>query len=426
MSTAERRALTRRHLIQASTAALALAAAWTPTTHAWGTSADRVVAGNTAFALALYDQLRQDADGNLLVSPCSISLALAMTYAGAAGETATQMAETLGFDADPADLADAFRTLSDDIVERGNAEEDANDGDPARGLTIANALWGEQTFPFSDAYLEQLEDGFGAGLNLVDFTGDPAEARDEINEWVADKTEDRIEDIVPPDAITEATRLVLANAIWFSGPWQATFDPESTEDGDFTLLDGSPVTVPFMFQHESLPYAEGDGFQAIELPYDGSGFAFTILLPDEGEFESFEEGLLDADALQESFDDLEVADVELSMPRFSFEFATSLVDPLTALGMEDAFDPDRADFSGMVDDDTADPLVIGDVLHKAFIALDENGTEAAAATIVEMEATAMEPSEDLIEVRVDRPFVFAIRDTETGTLLFLGRVLDPS
>jgi serpin B len=131
--------------------------------------------------------------------------------------------------------------------------------------------------------MEQLEDGFGAGLNLVDFTGDPAEARDEINEWVADKTEDRIEDIVPPDAVTEATRLVLANAIWFSGPWQATFDPESTEDGDFTLLDGNPVTVPFMFQHESLPYAEGDGFQAIELPYDGSGFAFTILLPDEGE-----------------------------------------------------------------------------------------------------------------------------------------------
>ena len=422
MLSVDRCVLTRRHFQQLSVAALALAAAPSPVTHAQGTPASTVVSGNTAFALALYNQLRQGTDGNLLVSPYSISLALAMAAAGAAGETAAQLAATLGLE-----LAtdNGFASLSDDLATRGTAEEDPDTGRAARGLVIANTLWGEQTFPFSNDYLAQLKDGYGAALNLVDFIGNPADARDEINDWVADKTNDRIKDIVPQSAITRLTRLVLANAIWFAGPWQSTFNPELTEDGEFALLDGSTAIVPLMNRDISVPYASGNGYQALELPFDGSGFAFTIILPDEGAFESVEASAFDPAMLEHIVGDLKDTAVRLAMPRFSFEFAATLADTLRALGIVDAFDPDRADFSGMVDDIPADPLVISDVLHKAFIAVDENGTEAAAVTVVLMGATSAQEPEKRIEVRIDRPFVFAIRDTETGTLLFLGRLLDP-
>jgi serpin B len=426
MPTIDRSPLTRRRMLQACAVALAVAntPVWTAATHGQATPAADLVAGNTAFALALYGDLRMANDGNLLVSPYSISLALAMTWAGAAGDTATQMADVLAFDLDQADLSAAFHDLTDDLEDRGNAEEDPDEGQPARGLAIANALWGEQSYPFSESFMDHLEEDYGAGLHLVDFVDAPGDVRDEINDWVADQTEDRIENIVPEGVITEATRLVLANAVWFSGAWEHAFDPEDTEDGDFTLLDGDTVRVPFMFQHEHLGYAQGEGYQALELAYGGSGFAFTVLLPDEGEFETFEASL-DPDSLDAILAGLASTDVQLSLPSFSFTFAASLAGSLQALGMTDAFDPDLADFSGMVDGPPADPLVIGDVLHKAFIALDEMGTEAAAATVVIMDVASAQEPEEPVEVRVDRPFLFAIRDTETGTLLFLGRVLDP-
>jgi serpin B len=416
----------RRRLLQASTAALAAAniPAWTAATHAQDTETTDLVAGNTAFALDLYNELRQVNEGNLLVSPYSISLALAMTFAGAAGETADQMAGTLHFDLDQDDLPAAFRDLSDDLVDRGNAEEDEDEGTPARGLSIANSLWGEETYPFKESFMDDLEDDYGAGLNLVDFINEPDDARDEINDWVADNTNDRIKDIVPEGAITDDTRLVLANAIWFSGAWATAFDPDNTEDAAFTLLSGDAVDVPFMYQQDHLGYAEGDGYLAVELPYDGSGFAFTIIMPAINRVEDFQDAL-DANAFDEIISGLISTDVQLSLPSFTFEFDASLADALQALGMTDAFDPDLADFSGMVEGDPEEPLVIGDVLHKAFIALDEKGTEAAAATVVMMEATSAEPEDEPVELRIDHPFLFAIRDTESGTLLFLGRVLDP-
>lgn len=421
----DRLPFTRRRLLQSS--GLALAAAqipfWSAATHAQETEDAFLVAGNNEFALQLYGALRQETDGNLLVSPYSVSLALAMVYLGAEGDTATQMAEVLGFDHDPAGLATAFRDLSDEMVERGNAEANEEEGRAARGLSIANALWGEATFPFSTTYMDTLSDDFGAGLELVEFSQEPEAARDEINDWVADHTNDRIENIVPEGAITTDTRLVLANAIWFSGAWLSAFDADRTEDGDFTLLDGSTVSVPFMRQTESYPYAAGEGFQVVELPYDGSGFAFTVLLPDEGEFEAFEASI-DQTALDAILADLQRADVALQVPRFTFDYDANLTDTLQALGMTDAFDANRADFSGMVDGD-ADPLVISSVLHKAFIDLNEDGTEAAAATVVMMEATSAQEEAEPIELVIDRPFVFAIRDTETGTILFLGRVLNP-
>jgi serpin B len=384
-----------------------------------------LVAGNTAFALDVYAALRQDDDGNLLFSPYSISQALAMTYAGAAGETAEQMADVLSFGIPQPALPEVFAALNADLVARGNAEANEDNTETARALRAANALWGEQTYPFNPSYSAQIEKYYGAGLQPTDFANAPEDAREEINDWVADQTEDRIQNIVPEGGITPDTLLVLANAIWFYGGWAETFSPDATEDGDFYLDDGATVTVPFMFQWSHLPYARGDGFQVIEFPYAGSGFTFTVILPDEGQFDAFEEGL-DPAALNAALDQLSSTEAQIYLPKFAFEFGTSLAQTLQALGMADAFDPDRANFTGMVEGTSPAPLFIGDVLHKAFISVDENGTEAAAATIVDMAEGAAPPEEEPIELRIDRPFLFAIRDTASGTLLFLGRVTNPS
>jgi serpin B len=243
-----------------------------------------LVEGNTAFAFDLYGELREDSDGNLLFSPYSISEALAMTYAGAEGQTQAQMAEILGFTLTEPALHDAFSTLNADLIERGTNEADSEYGEAAQALHLANGLWGEATYPFSEDFIAQLAESYGAGLQEADFKGAPEAAREAINGWVAEQTEDRIQDIVPPDAITEITRMVLANAISFYGGWAETFSVEGTSDDTFFLLDGRTVTSPFMVQETDFLYARGDGFQIIELPYNRSGFAFTVILPDEGQF----------------------------------------------------------------------------------------------------------------------------------------------
>jgi serpin B len=389
-----------------------------------------LVAGNTAFALDLYAELRQVADGNLLFSPFSVSQALAMTSAGAAGETAAQMKKVLAFSLEPPALHEAFGALNTDLVARGTGEAVPSAGQVARALRVANALWGEQTYPFSETFSAELERFYGAGLQQTDFLNAPEDARVEINTWVEEQTEDRIQDIVPERAITSMTRLVLANAIYFYGAWLTPFSPDSTSDEPFYLLDGTSVTAPFMFLHHHFEYTRGNGYQAIELPYagdgsDASGFAFMVILPDEGQFEAFETGL-DAVSLDATIGTLEYTEVRVWLPRFEFEFGSSLAQTLQSMGMTDAFDARRADFSGMVEGTPPEPLFIGDVLHKAFIGVDENGTEAAAATVVMIGAGAAPPQQEPPKVRIDRPFLFAIRDSETGTLLFLGRVMDPT
>ncbi len=417
--------LDRRRLIQATAASMAAihAPGWLAAAQGRDSAISALVLDNNVFALHLYEQLNLEADGNLVVSPYSVSLALAMTYAGAEGATAEQMAQALVFAIDRDELPAAFHDLTADLVERGSAEEDEDENETARALNIANGLWGEETFPFNDEYIELLEDDFGAELNLVDFIGDPDGARDEINTWIADQTNDRIENIIPEGAITPDSRLVLANAIWFYGAWRYQFDEGRTQDREFFLLDGGEISVPFMRQQEDFPYYSGDGFQAIELPYDESGFAFLILMPDDGEFEAFESSL-HAGIIADIAGELERTDIVLSMPKFEFEFGAGLVDALKALGMIDAFEAGIADFSGMIGEGTSEELFISNILHKAFIKLDENGTEAAAATIVMVDGAAAAPEEPL-EVAIDRPFLFAIRDTETGTLLFIGRLLSP-
>jgi serpin B len=389
-----------------------------------------LVAGNTAFALDLYAAVRRsDAlvppAGNLLFSPYSLSQALAMTYAGADGETAAQMADVLTFTLPQPALHAALSALNGDLVARGNAQEDSGTGEAARSLRIANALWGEQTYPFNREYMALLARYYGAGLHEADFINASEETRQEINAWVAEQTEDRIRDIVPKGAINSGTRLVLANGIYFYGGWETAFEPDATRDGDFFLREGATAIVPFMVQEVELPYARGDGFQVVELPYAESGFALTVILPDAGSFDAVEAGL-DVQMLTMAIGHLDPTEVWVYLPKFEFEFGTiSLKQTLQAMGMTDAFD-ERADFTGMQEEGTPpEPLGIGDVLHKAFISVDEHGTEAAAATVVLMSPVAAPPSEEPIEVRIDRPFIFAIRDMRTGTVLFLGRVMDP-
>lgn len=384
----------------------------------------QLVDGNTAFGFELYGALASQNDGNLFVSPYSVSQALAMTYAGAGGNTAAQMAETMQFLLEQDALPPAFQALNDDLIARGTADADPDNGYPPRSLQIANGLWGEQTVPFDPAFSDELAGSYGAGLQPADFLNDPDGAREEINRWVADHTEQRIEDIVPEGAITPATLLVLANAIYFYGGWLHTFSEDRTAGDVFTLVDGAQVTAPFMVQQEFFRYGAGDGYQIVELPYAGSGFVFTVVLPDEGAFGTIE-GSLDPAFLDAALASTTSRELILHLPKFEFTSSASLGDTLHAMGMTDAFDPELADFSGMLAPDSRTQIFIGDVLHKAFIAVDERGTEAAAATAVMMVGAAA-PVDEPLEVRIDRPFVFLIQDSQTGTVLFMGRVMDPT
>jgi serpin B len=374
-----------------------------------------LVSGTNGFAFDLYQVLRTD-DGNLFYSPYSISLALAMTYAGARGETEQQMAQALGFVLTQDRLHPAFSHLTTELASRGKGAA-GKDEDGFR-LKIANAIWGQEGYQFLAEFLDILDANYGAGMRTMDFVSDPEQARLTINDWVSDETEGRIEDLIPPDAIDALTRLVLTNAIYFNAAWSLPFNPEATADGPFYLLDGEPVTLPMMRQSGHLNYAEGDGYQAVRLPYDGYGTSMVILLPAQGQFEAFE-GMLDAESVQAILEDLEARQVSLSMPRFEFDSDFSLKEALAALGMPDAF-TNAADFSGMTG---TRELFISEVIHKAFVSVDEEGTEAAAATAVMMPLSAA-PQEP-VEFTADRPFLFLIRDNPTGTILFVGRVVDP-
>ena len=375
---------------------------------------DSLVDGNNAFGLDLYQSLR-DRDENLILSPFSISLALAMTYSGAKGETEAQMADVLNFPSQQ-ETHPAFNALDLALEDTGIVLD--KDQEPMQ-LDIANAVFAEQTFTFLPDFLDTLSVNYGAGIRLMDFVKNPNPSRKEINQWVSDETKDRINDLLPEDSITTDTKMVLVNAIYFKADWLSPFDANDTYDGTFKLLDGSEVTVPMMGQRMSIPYFVGDGYAAAEIPYAGESAAMTLLVPDEGRFEEIE-SQLDGDMFNEMISNLTQTDVTLRMPKFEYDSSFMLSDTLALMGMPLAFDPDSADFSGMTDQQA---LYIGNVIHKAFVAVDEEGTEAAAATAVIMEgATAMMPDNMLV---IDRPFIYFIRDFESGQILFIGRVLNP-
>jgi serpin B len=344
-------------------------------------------------------------------------LALAMTYGGARGDTEAQMAQALHFDLPQAELHPAFNQLDLDLAKRGEATEK---GEEPMQLNIANAVWAQQDYAFLPDYLDLLALNYGAGIHLADFVTQAGPVAKEINRWVSNETNDRIQDIVDPSALDAMTRMVLVNAIYFKADWMDQFDANDTEKAPFYLLDGSDVQVEMMSNDMYIPYVRGENYQAIELPYEGGTAAMDIIVPDEGQFTAFE-AALDWQTVEDIFSSLQPVDVQLEMPKFTFRSQFALVDQLAELGMVDAFNPGLADFSGM--DGTHD-LYVSSVIHQAFVAVDEKGTEAAAATVVFMALSSMPMAE--VQLTIDRPFFFLIRETASGQVLFVGRVLNPA
>jgi serpin B len=375
--------------------------------------------GNRAFALDLYRQLTasaQQSGENLFFSPLSISVALAMTYAGARGATADGMANALHFTLPQERLHPAFGWLDLQLASRGQGAQ-GTDGQPFR-LSVSNSLWGERQASFESAFLDTLAQNYGAGIKLLDFIASPDPSRVRINDWVAQRTEQRIRDLLPAGSVSSDTRLVLVNAVYFNAAWQSQFSATATADAAFTRLDGTTATVPLMRQTEYFSYAAGSDYQAVELPYDGGELALLVVLPAAGQFSAFEQAFDDA-----KFAEIQAAlasrYVNLGLPRFKLEGGFSVKTALQALGMNAAFG-DLADFSGI---SVSEAWRISDIYHKAYVDVDERGTEAAAATAVVVGTTSVPP--EPVVFRADRPFLFAIVDRQTDTLVFLGRVVAP-
>lgn len=375
------------------------------------------VRDNTTFAFRLYRELAVG-DGDVFFSPFSVSSALAMAWAGAAGDTATAMREALSLSLPAPAVHGALNALDLAFAERVGADHGALGGDPRFSLAIANALWGQRGLDFQAPFLDTLAQNYGAGVRVEDFSGAPAQAAADINAWVDEATHGKIPEIIAPESITPDTRVVLTNAIYFKAQWAWPFRPDLTAPGPFHRLDGATATVPLMHQSMKVQYAAGPGWQAVELPYATLDAMMTVLVPDEGALATVEAGL-DADFLDGLVASEEEAEVELALPKFTVTTIAPLRAPLTALGMGVAF-TDAADFSGIAD---GGGLELSEVAHQATVTIDEVGTEAAAVTDALMQDFADPPLS--VTLTIDRPFIVLVRDRPTGSVLFLGRVAAP-
>lgn len=376
-----------------------------------------VRAGN-AFALNLYRHAA-GTEGNLFFSPCSAHVALAMTLAGARGATAEEMARVLRLEEPDHEAFAALAEALADASKRGDRE--------LFQLSVANALWGQRGFPFEGGYIRLLEGTYRAKFDPLDFAGATEAAREAINRWTAERTANKIPELLAEGVLDPLVRLVLTNAVYFKSAWENPFDPGDTQVGPFRLAGGRTVQVPFLRQTARVAYAKGDGLHAVELPYAGGGLAMVIILPDEaGGLPEIEREI---ERLPERLERLDpkrpgaIRPVDLSIPRFRIERELPLKDLLQAMGMKLAFDRVKADFSGVTG---ARDLYITKAVHKAFVDVDERGTEAAAATAVVMSLRGPAKPETPVAFRADHPFLFFIRERSTGAILFFGRVLDPS
>ena len=366
--------------------------------------------GNTSFALNLYGKVKE-AEGNLFFSPYSISTALAMTYAGARGNTEKQMAEVLHFTLDPKQLHPAFARVEaqlNAVQERGDIE-----------LSVANALWSQKDYAFLKEFLDLTKKHYGAVLNLVDFKTACEAVRKKINAWVEEKTKSKIKDLIKPGILNPLTRLVLTNAIYFKGNWESQFKKHKTKEAPFWLAPGKSIKVPIMTQKHEFHYMENSNLQMLALPYVGNDLSMIVLLPKEVGGLAQIEAALNAGNLTTWMDLLKEREILVFLPKFKITSQFSLGKTLTSMGMSDAF-TGKADFSGMTG---KKDLYISSVIHKAFVDVNEEGTEAAAATAVTMGLLSMPAPPPVF--RADHPFIFLIRHNPSESILFLGRVVNP-
>jgi serpin B len=361
---------------------------------------------------------------NLVLSPTSIAIALAMAREGAAGVTAAEMDQVLGIN-DVSALAPAMNALDQALAARTGTFPDASGSRPIEVvLRVVSALWGQEGLAWSADFLDRLAIDYGAGLQVTDFAADPEAARDTVNTWVRDETEQRVQEVLPPGAVDAATRMLLVSAVYLKAPWLTPFEAAATADTAFTRPDGTAVTVPMMRSTSQLAYAAGNGWQSVDLPYGGYALTMTVVVPDAGRLAEVE-AQVSPDLVDSIVATQALRTVDLGLPRWDSESAFSLNDALSAAGMPSAFDPRAADFSSMLDEAPADRLFLAAVQHQANISVDEAGTEAAAATAVAM-AGSSAPGGGPVALIADRPYLYFIRDVATGAVVFLGRVTDPS
>ncbi len=379
----------------------------------------QLVEGNTKFACELYQQLIEP-EPNLVFSPYGISVALAMAYAGAQGQTKTEMANVLHFTLPDAQLHAAINKLT---LQLAGPEESPEGFWRPYTLNVANSLWMDQKYTINPDFLDTIGANYGAGVGMADFVRNPSWSAGTMNGWISEATEGRITNMVDPQMLKDLV-LLIVNAIYFKAEWQEQFDKASTQEEPFHLLWGTDVTVPMMKITHSFSYSEGDGWQAVSLPYKEWEISMTVILPTSDKFTAFE-GSLDETVLKSIHDGMETRTVILSLPRFEFDTDLKLAETLKAMGMESAFE---SGFEPMVVN-PPDSIFISDVLHRAFVSVDEEGTEAAAATVVPVApGAAFEPEQEKppVEFKADHPFIFLIMDQSTKSVLFMGRVMDPT
>lgn len=373
-----------------------------------------VVNANNQFTLDLYSELNKE-DGNIFFSPYSISTALAMTYEGARDKTATEIESVFHFPIDVSVRKQAFLTIHDQI----------NQPNSKYKLSIANALWAQKDYKFLSTYIDDIEKYYAGKATNVDFKNSTEDARQTINNWVADQTNDKIKNLFSRGSLNHLTCLVLTNAIYFKGTWVKEFDQDQTQDDDFRLGSKNTIQVPMMRRTDEdaeFNYSENSDLQVLEMPYEGDKLSMMILLPTDDNLLSLEKNL-SLENIKKWKDDFEKQQVKVYVPKFTFNTKYSLNDTLSKMGMPTAFS-DKADFSGL---NGTKNLSIQSVIHQAFVAVDEEGTEAAAATGVSIGETAIAPTENPIPIfKADHPFIFIIQDEDNGNILFLGRVSDPS
>ena len=383
-----------------------------------GDAAESVVAANNMFAFDVYKKITSEnsEDDNLFLSPFSISSALALTYEGAKGETADQIKSVFHFPENIETLRNGYQTVNSGI----------NAGDPEYELEVANALWAEQTYPFLEDYITIANEYYSADTTNLDFINQPEESRLTINGWVEEKTNDRIKDLIPQGMIDSLTRLVITNAIYFKGTWVLQFDENKTSEADFITPSGDIVKVDMMQRTDEdviYGYTETEELQMLRMPYDhqsGKELSMVVILPKANDLSSVEDALT-ADKFEELESSIESKQVKVFFPKFKLETEYQLGDTLAAMGMPVAF-TGAADFSGM---DGTTNLFISDVVHKAFVEVNEEGTEAAAATAVVIKLTAVVEEDPVPVFMADHPFIFMIQDDETGNILFFGRISNP-